>query len=258
MRKKKPQEHVNTERYMLTYSDMITLLMMFFIIMYASSNMDAVKYKEISDSFKIAFSGGQTIVGSGNSMDIKNKPNRSSTESNGQVQNDKTNEANQAEENRLKQVKQIIDNYIQQNNMNTSASTQIEERGLVISIQDTLFFDSGKADVKPEFQKRIVEIGKILNTIDNYIRIEGHTDNVPISNYKYMDNLDLSTARANAVLRVLQNQSNINPKRLASMGYGDQRPVADNNTDAGRARNRRVDIVVIDSKYNATEDNSKK
>lgn len=258
MRKKKPQEHVNTERYMLTYSDMITLLMMFFIIMYASSNVDATKYKEISDSFKIAFSGGQTIVGSGNSMDIKNKPNRSSTESNGQVQNDKANEANQAEENRLKQVKQIIDNYIQQNNMNASASTQIEERGLVISIQDTLFFDSGKADVKPEFQKRIVEIGKILNTIDNYIRIEGHTDNVPISNYKYMDNLDLSTARANAVLRVLQNQSNINPKRLASMGYGDQRPVADNNTDAGRARNRRVDIVVIDSKYNATEDNSKK
>lgn len=243
---------------MLTYSDMITLLMMFFIIMYASSNVDATKYKEISDSFKIAFSGGQTIVGSGNSMDIKNKPNRSSTESNGQVQNDKANEANQAEENRLKQVKQIIDNYIQQNNMNASASTQIEERGLVISIQDTLFFDSGKADVKPEFQKRIVEIGKILNTIDNYIRIEGHTDNVPISNYKYMDNLDLSTARANAVLRVLQNQSNINPKRLASMGYGDQRPVADNNTDDGRARNRRVDIVVIDSKYNATEDNSKK
>lgn len=258
MRKKKPQEHVNTERYMLTYSDMITLLMMFFIIMYASSNVDATKYKEISDSFKIAFSGGQTIVGSGNSMNIKNNKNISSTESNGQVQNDKTNEANQAEENRLKQVKQIIDNYIQQNNMNTSVSTQIEERGLVISIQDTLFFDSGKADVKPEFQKRIVEIGKILNTIDNYIRIEGHTDNVPISNYKYMDNLDLSTARANAVLRVLQNQSNINPKRLASMGYGDQRPVADNNTDAGRARNRRVDIVVIDSKYNATEDNSKK
>lgn len=258
MKKKKPQGHSNAERYLLTYSDMITLLMMFFIIMYAASNVDAVKYKEITDSFKIAFSGGQTIVGSGNSMDIKNKPNRSSTESNGQVQNDKTNEANQAEENRLKQVKQIIDNYIQQNNMNTSASTQIEERGLVISIQDTLFFDSGKADVKPEFQKRIVEIGKILNTIDNYIRIEGHTDNVPISNYKYMDNLDLSTARANAVLRVLQNQSNINPKRLASMGYGDQRPVADNNTDAGRARNRRVDIVVIDSKYNATEDNSKK
>ncbi|AGK95264.1 OmpA/MotB family protein [Clostridium pasteurianum] len=255
MRKKKPQEHVNTERYMLTYSDMITLLMMFFIIMYASSNVDATKYKEISDSFKIAFSGRQTIVGSGNSMDIKNKPNRSSTEYNGQVQNDKT---NQAEEDRLKQVKQIIDDYIKQNNMSTSASTQIEERGLVISIQDTLFFDSGKADVKPEFQKRIVEIGKILNTIDNYIRIEGHTDNVPISNYKYVDNLDLSTARANAVLRVLENQSNINPKRLASMGYGDQRPVADNNTDAGRARNRRVDIVVIDSKYNATEDNSKK
>ena len=255
MRKKKPQEHVNTERYMLTYSDMITLLMMFFIIMYASSNVDATKYRQISDSFKIAFSGGQTIVGSGDSMDAKNSSARSNKESNGQVKNDKV---NQQEENRLNQVKQTIDNYIQQNNMTGSVSTEIEERGLVVSIRDTLFFDSGKADVKPEFQKKIVEIGKILNTIDNYIRIEGHTDNVPISNYKYMDNLDLSTSRANVVLRVLQNQSNINPKRLTSMGYGEQRPVADNNTEAGREKNRRVDIVVIDSKFNATEDNSKK
>lgn len=255
MRKKKPQEHVNTERYMLTYSDMITLLMMFFIIMYASSNVDATKYRQISDSFKIAFSGGQTIVGSGDSMDAKNSSARSNKESNVQVKNDKV---NQQEENRLNQVKQTIDNYIQQNNMTGSVSTEIEERGLVVSIRDTLFFDSGKADVKPEFQKKIVEIGKILNTIDNYIRIEGHTDNVPISNYKYMDNLDLSTSRSNAVLRVLANQSNINPKRLTSMGYGEQRPIADNNTEAGREKNRRVDIVVIDSKFNATEDNSKK
>lgn len=240
---------------MLTYSDMITLLMMFFIIMYASSNVDATKYRQISDSFKIAFSGGQTIVGSGDSMDAKNSSARSNKESNVQVKNDKV---NQQEENRLNQVKQTIDNYIQQNNMTGSVSTEIEERGLVVSIRDTLFFDSGKADVKPEFQKKIVEIGKILNTIDNYIRIEGHTDNVPISNYKYMDNLDLSTSRSNAVLRVLANQSNINPKRLTSMGYGEQRPIADNNTEAGREKNRRVDIVVIDSKFNATEDNSKK
>lgn len=251
MRKKKPQGHGNAERYLLTYSDMITLLMMFFIIMYAASNVDAVKYKEISDSLKIAFSGGQTIIGSGDSMDIKKISARTTQD----IQNDKVNEI---EQNRLKEIKQTIDNYIEQNNMSASVNTEIEERGLVVSIRDTLFFDSGKADVNPEFQKKIIEIGRILNTIDNYIRIEGHTDNIPISNYKYIDNLDLSTARANAVLRVLQNQSNINPKRLTSMGYGDQRPVADNNTEAGREKNRRVDIVVIDSKFNATEDNSKK
>lgn len=256
MRKKKPQEHVNTERYMLTYSDMITLLMMFFIVMYASSNVDAIKYKQISDSFKVAFSGGQTIVGSGDSMDVKNKSSHNnSKESNGQVQNDK---AITQEENRLNQVKQTIDNYIKENNMTASVNTEIEERGLVVSVRDTLFFDSGKADVKPELEKKLVEIGKILNSIDNYIRVEGHTDNVPISNYKYADNLDLSTARAAAVVRVLIKESNINPIRLAAMGYGDQRPVANNNTESGKASNRRVDIVVIDSKFNATEDNTKK
>ncbi|WP_010240899.1 OmpA family protein [Clostridium arbusti] len=256
MRKKKPQEHVNTERYMLTYSDMITLLMMFFIVMYASSNVDAIKYKQISDSFKVAFSGGQTIVGSGDSMDVKNKSSHNnSKESNGQVQNDK---AITQEENRLNQVKQTIDNYIKENNMTASVNTEIEERGLVVSVRDTLFFDSGKADVKPELEKKLVEIGKILNSIDNYIRVEGHTDNVPISNYKYADNLDLSTARAAAVVRVLIKESNINPIRLAAMGYGDQRPVASNNTESGKASNRRVDIVVIDSKFNATEDNTKK
>ncbi|MDF2504243.1 OmpA family protein [Clostridium sp.] len=256
MRKKKPQEHVNTERYMLTYSDMITLLMMFFIVMYASSNVDAIKYKQISDSFKVAFSGGQTIVGSGDSIDVKNKSSHNnSKESNGQVQNDK---AITQEENRLNQVKQTIDNYIKENNMTASVNTEIEERGLVVSVRDTLFFDSGKADVKPELEKKLVEIGKILNSIDNYIRVEGHTDNVPISNYKYADNLDLSTARAAAVVRVLIKESNINPIRLAAMGYGDQRPVASNNTESGKASNRRVDIVVIDSKFNATEDNTKK
>lgn len=253
MRKKKPQEHVNTERYMLTYSDMITLLMMFFIIMYASSNVDAVKYKEISDSFKIAFSGGQTIVGAGDSMDAK-KSNHTTKQENVNNKVDET----QEQENQLQQVKKTIDKYIQQNNMTGNVSTEIEERGLVVSVRDTLFFDSGKADLKPDFQKKIVEIGSILNSVDNYIRIEGHTDNVPISNYKYIDNLDLSTARANSVLRVLQNQAHINPKRLTSMGYGEQRPVAGNNTEDGRAKNRRVDIVVIDSKYNATEDNTKK
>ncbi|AJA46225.1 motility protein B [Clostridium pasteurianum DSM 525 = ATCC 6013] len=253
MRKKKPQEHVNTERYMLTYSDMITLLMMFFIVMYASSNVDAVKYKQISDSFKIAFSGGHTIVGSGDSMDARK--NKQTTKQDNV--NEKVNEV-QDEANELQKVKQTIDNYIKQNNMTGNVSTEIEERGLIVSVKDTLFFDSGKADVKPEFQKKIIEIGNILNSIDNYIRIEGHTDNVPISNYRYMDNLDLSTARANAVLRILQNQAHVNAKRLTSMGYGEQRPVSDNNTEAGRAKNRRVDIVVIDSKYNATEDNSKK
>lgn len=89
---------------MLTYSDIITLLMMFFIIMYASSKVDATKYKQISDSFKIAFSGGQTIVGGGDSMDANNKSARTSTESSRQVQNDK---ANQQEENRFNQVKKL-------------------------------------------------------------------------------------------------------------------------------------------------------
>lgn len=267
MRKKKPEEHVNAERYMLTYSDMITLLMMFFIVMYASSSVDSKKYQQLSQSFKVALDGGsgQSVIGNVDAVSIKNssqyaqQQNTTTSQNQGANQNKSSQQAAQAaEQNTLQQLKKTIDNYIAQNNMTGSVSTSIQERGLVVSVQEASFFDSGQADIKPQFQTRIVQIGNILNSIDNYLRIEGNTDNVPIKNSKYQDNLDLSTGRAENVARILINGSHVNPSRIGATGYGEYRPVTSNDTEAGRAKNRRVDIVVIDNKFNGAESNSGK
>lgn len=258
MKKKPKTKKDNSERWMLTYLDFITLLCAFFIIMYASSSISASKFLAISQSFKVALGGGKTIVGSDKAtsqnssakvIDTKSKAaqDKAIKDAIAQVQ------ADAKEQDTLKKVKEKIDNYLTANNMSGSVSTDIQERGLVVRIQDALFFDSGKADVKPQWSQKLVEISQILNTIDNYIRIEGHTDNVPISNGEFSDNLDLSCGRAKNVYRLLAAQGKISSVRLSAEGYGDTRPVADNSTEAGRAQNRRVDIVIINSKYNVTE-----
>ena len=139
--------------------------------------------------------------------------------------------------------------------MKDSVNTQIDERGLVVSLNDTLFFDSGRAEIKPESQKKIIEIGKILNQLGNYMRVEGHTDNVPISNGEFSSNWKLSCARAANVTEFFISNCGIQPQKLSAVGYGEYRPIADNSTEEGRAKNRRVDIIIVNSKFNKIENN---
>jgi chemotaxis protein MotB len=259
MRKRKPEKEANSERWLLTYSDLVTLLMAFFIVMYASSSINTAKFAKVAASIRQGMNSGsgQSIIGNVDATSEKTSPSYIDAQS-AQQQNDSTAQTAQIEQNKLAEVKKIIDKYIQQNGMTGSVGTEIQEKGLVVSFQEASFFDSGKADIKPEFSGRIVAIGSMLNTIDNYVRVEGNTDNVPIKNSQYEDNLALSSDRASNVVRLLQTESHITPARLSSTGYGENRPIADNKTEAGRAKNRRVDIVVIDSKYSATESNAGK
>ena len=248
--KKREEKEANHERWLLTYSDLITLLMIFFVIMYASSNVSASKYKAVSDSFKIALGGGRTLIGQEQGADINASNN---------VENSSTSKDNKelSEENKLMNLKENVDNYLQSAGMNASISTSIEERGLVISLKDSIIFDSGKAEIKSDYKKKLVDLGSILNKMDSYIRVEGHTDNVPINNNKFNSNWQLSVIRATNVTELLIEEAHIAPKRLSSVGYGEFRPVANNTTEQGRSQNRRVDIVLINSKYNEIENNKK-
>lgn len=243
--KKREEKEANHERWLLTYSDLITLLMIFFVIMYASSNVSVSKYKAVSDSFKIALSGGGgSLVGPVDSVNANGS-------------NERNDNKEVSEENKLMNLKENVDNYLQSAGMSTGISTSIEERGLVISLKDSIIFDSGKAEIKNDYKKKLVDLGSILNKMDSYIRVEGHTDNVPINNNKFNSNWQLSVIRATNVTELLIEEAHIAPKRLSSIGYGEFRPVADNNTEQGRAQNRRVDIVLINSKYNEIENNKK-
>lgn len=243
--KRKPEKEPNHERWLLTYSDLITLLMIFFIVLYAMSNIDKQKFQTMATSFNIALGDGKSASTAGIETASSGNPTPIIPTS-------------PTEEEKLNSMKSTLDNYIKDENLTNNLSTVIEEKGLVITLKDTLLFDTSKTDVKNDAKKQLIKLGSILNKIPNYIRIEGHTDNIPIHSNDFNSNWQLSVIRATEVTELLINKSGLDPKRISAVGYGEFRPVADNKTETGRALNRRVNIVILDNKFNNTENNNKK
>lgn len=240
--KKHEEEPENHERWLLSYADFITLLMIFFIIMYSMSEMDKSKYNELASAFSVEMGGGGTGI-------LKGGNGTTDTE---------TSVADKVvtEEQKQEEVKESIDAYIDTSELNDSVTTSIEERGLVLSFNDALFFDSGNAEIKVDQIKKFADIGELLNQPalkDSFIRVEGYTDSVPVSNPQYKSNWDLSALRASNVAQIIIKDSGIDPKRISVVGYGEYRPKADNQTKEGRLENRRVDILILNSEYNDTE-----
>ncbi|PHO06843.1 chemotaxis protein MotB [Thermoanaerobacterium thermosaccharolyticum] len=231
------EKKVNNERWLLTYSDMITLLMIFFIVLYTISTVNSQKFQQIAASLGKTFDGTNYVVGqySGNSIlnSIKTTNN--------------TNTDNA--------IESQLDKLIKQNNLQNMVTYKIDERGFVISLNDTLLFDTGSADVKPDQKATLIKIGNILKAMPNYIRVEGHTDNVPINNSQFHSNWELSVIRATNVVEILVNDVKIDPAKISAVGYGEYRPIVPNDSDKNRQLNRRVDIVIMNSDYNKWEPN---
>jgi chemotaxis protein MotB len=119
-------------------------------------------------------------------------------------------------------------------------------------LNNAILFDSGKADIKTDNDETLDKLGNILGSLDNYIRVEGHTDNIPIHTSVYPSNWELSSARAASVVRLFIDEG-ISPEKVVAVGYGEYKPVADNSTAEGRAKNRRIDIIVLSQKYDNLE-----
>lgn len=243
MKKHHDESHENHERWLLTYSDLITLLMIFFVVMYSMSKVDVNKYQALAQSLSVTMGGGKTIIGSDQISQIDKKPSIEQLEE--MVD----------EQKKLSGLKSEVDKYIKENGMSSEVITEIDERGLVVRLKDSTLFDSGRADIKTSSQEKIIKLGKILSKIDSYIRVEGHTDNVPIKNSNFNSNWQLSAIRATNVVELLITKSGIRADRISALGYGEFRPVANNSTIEGKARNRRVDIIIINSKFNQIENN---
>lgn len=241
--KKKKIEKDNSERWMLSYLDFITLLMIFFIVMYAISNVDSSKYQKLSSSLQNGFS-----MGNGNNM-ISNDDSISIIP----ADNMQEESSSITEEKKLEDVKEKVDDLVNDSDLKGSVSTSIQERGLIISFNNSVFFNSGQATIKDDWENKLISISKVLNGIDNYIRVEGHTDNVAINTEYFHSNWQLSSVRAANVVEFLINEGNVDPNRLSSIGYGEYRPVKSNDTEEGRSENRRVDILILNSKFNDSE-----
>ena len=270
MSKKREQAHQEEEAgeaWLLPYSDLMTLLLAVFIVLFAVSKIDAQKAQQISQEFSSSMmnkeyngqgSGSGSGSGSGGSGPISNSSPSDATPAGGPLNIDTESELEsflgEYELKKLETLKKEIDTKLHDDGMDQSASTMIDMRGLVIRLNNAIFFDSGSAQIKKQSEETLMEVANLLNTVDNYIRIEGHTDNVPIKHSSYPSNWELSTARAVNVVKLFIDKESFSPNKLIAVGYGEYKPVADNSTDEGRAKNRRIDIIILSSKYNNLEE----
>lgn len=246
-------EKDGAERYLLTYADLMNLLLIFFIILYSMSQVDSQKFQQLSGSLKStfgAFAPGSVInTGGGGPSLLTLNPSDEATPN----PNTGTGKGN-AEEAGTKEVKQKVEQLIAEQNLQGNLNVELQERGVVISITASFLFKSGSADIEKESLPIVDKIGNILLSVPgNHIRIEGHTDNDPIKTSVFPSNWELSSARATNVLRFIVEKSGIKPEVVSSVGYGEYRPKAPNTTEQNKAMNRRVDIVIIKSIYDATE-----
>jgi chemotaxis protein MotB len=238
---------VNHERWLVSYADFITLLFAFFVVLYAFSKEDQKKQAQVSGAIDSAFQS----LGIFNAIQRRQKDSTTMSE---------TMEASLApmidptgEEIRsLAKVKGDFDQIRRQ--LQQSLSGQIERGtvsiemgrdGLVISLREAGFFDSGSADPHPETLETLRTIAKSISPTPYDVRIEGHTDSVPVHNAAFDSNWELSSARATRIARLYLGLRAVSPERLSAAGYAEFHPIAGNDTASGRAENRRVDLVVM-------------
>jgi len=231
MKKKKDDEHDNLERWLITYSDLITLLLAFFIMMYTFSRQDAQKYQEVSEYLRAIFSGGPAILRAGTTPESKViiPPPKPKSEI----------------EEIAKQLEKEIQGMAEAADPEHKISVLTDERGIVIRIMDRAFFDEGRAELKDRAKSALMKIAPTIKASNNQIRIEGHTDNVPIRTTEFKSNWELSVRRATEVVRNLIEKYDFPPERISATGYAEYRPVASNETEEGRALNRRIEIILL-------------
>lgn len=200
------KDYIN--RWVVSYADFVTMLLALFMVLFAIVRMDNQRLYDFQQKMQKTFSSSNVTK-------------------------------YQANTNVEKILKESLSN-------TKSVKVLRSDKGLVIRVNNRMLFDEGSASIKPEAEKTLTEIVKVLTKIDNPVIIEGHTDSTPIKNEKYPSNWELSTARATNIISYLMKNGRISPKRLSAVGYGEYMPIADNTSISGRMLNRRVDIIVLE------------
>lgn len=221
-RKKKEKKEVKTDAWIATYSDTITLLLTFFILLYSFSSVNEKKLASVASALNSLLTG-----------------NSSNTIMDGQGEMLETPEVTAPS--MYDQVKE----FIEKNDLEDVAEIKNDTRGIVIQLKDSILFESGKADLIPQSKDVLDKISPLLSSLDNNFIIEGHTDNVPINTYEFKDNRDLSSSRANSVIRYFTQIKGLDNTKFQSAGYGEFKPLVDNSTEENRSKNRRVNILIV-------------
>lgn len=256
-RRKKTESHENSERWLISYGDFVTLLFALFVVLFSSSQVDKRKVGMLAEAIQVAFqqlgifktSNTHIALSRTNPMpfsQVQMVENVARTTALSRVVAPPTGVPSQVNALwHVAKIRQELEKALAPQLRRHDVRLFTNKEGLVISLEEVGFFASGSAVLKPEALPTIQKIAAILAHVPEDIRVEGHTDNVPIHNQQFASNWQLSTARATEVLHLLITLFGIVPNRLSAAGYAQFHPVASNTTSAGRAMNRRVDIVVL-------------
>jgi chemotaxis protein MotB len=250
-------EHENEERWLLTYADMITLLMALFMVLFSIANVNKSKLESLSKSLNEAFSGkilpgGKSIQQSGAAskpeQPAPTPPIPAITPLVGQAMQADSAAQAQKTQDEFTKIKHQVDAYAKAHGLQSKVQSTITQRGLVIRLlTDQVLFDSGQAQLKPQAAPILDRVAHVLGIAGGHdVMVEGHTDNVPIHGSVYPTNWELSTARASRVVRTLI-EDGAAQMRMSASGYASLHPLTSNTTAAGRSRNRRVEIVLLRS-----------
>jgi chemotaxis protein MotB len=256
MARKKPHpEHENHERWMVSYADFITLMFAFFVVMFATSQTDKAHAQQVSDSVKQALDKGGVAAAVheilGGTVDDKGKGNAQMKGPGGSEKAKVAPERAVLAE--LLPSLQYLNKELKAEISDGKIEMHLEPRGLVLSLRQATFFPSGEDTIDPKTYSIVEKIADTIRQLPNSVRLEGHTDSVPIHTARFHSNWELSAARSIAMMELLTGQFAIPPQRMAIAGYADTAPLDSNDTPEGRAHNRRVDVVILNQQVKSIE-----
>ena len=227
-RDRKKQEDDGGGDWMTTYGDMMTLLLAFFVLLYSFSTLDANKFKMMIEGLqgKLGVLTGGKTISSAPMIDAGLNSQRSGTQ-------------------QLSNLNTKVEQYIQDQGLEDDVETKITDKGLTVRFTGKVLFGLGEAEIKEDAKDILNNMAEFIKTVPNDVMVEGHTDDLPISNSEFPSNWELSTARATNVIRYFIENDNLDPTRLSAAGYSKYKPIVPNENWENRMKNRRVDIVIL-------------
>lgn len=256
MSRRKHEAHENHERWLVSYADFITLLFAFFVVLFASTQSDKTRAKAVSAAVDRALRDGAlsaraASVFSGDTHRTGRIPNPETQMSRTVSPTLAAPVVSRKSSPDLEASWKLLSAKLNQDIADGKVRLNLEQRGLVISLEEGAFFDSGEDAIRPSSYPILERLTQVLNELPNSLRLEGHTDSVPINNSRFHDNWELSAARSIAMLRILKERFGVPASRMSIVGYADMDAREPDTTPEARARNRRVDVVVV-SQYAIT------
>lgn len=250
-RKKKQQQKSGGGGWIVTFSDLMSLLLTFFILLYSMSTIDAIKFQEVSNylQFSLSGDGRPSILDGGQQFSPDPFDDSPLSDIDWDPELDEILEPASLE---MMEMYDKVSGHVSEMQLEADVKVMMINSGVYVEIKDAILFSSGSSELKASGVDLLSKLEQMLNDFDNDIVVEGHTDNVPMKSKTYPSNWELSTARAVSVLRYLNESLNVDPTRLSARGYGEYSPIVPNDSEENKAKNRRVNLMILFGKDGET------